>query len=757
MGFYFEDHQSMFAVAGMQVEKTLDTIVRRYRGQNPPHPPIYRAYLKRGVRRGPDARYHADFNAEFPEATIGSFVYAWARIWSEGDSEIKFDVSCHCPTIMWRNRAAVFRSTIFEERYPDERQSLQISLKAGWNDFVLRFEKTRAGFGGVFGTWLGKLPYYFLMPTADRAGQEGWLFTPPMAGELPLIPAGGTTEAETGVTWLPRAEWSRGDLKKGQCERMYGAVPGATAVGWTRGRFLNAANANYTLSGKCLGPITVSVADTVIFEAKKAGTFSARVRVPFGEHDVMVCATRGERDWGFELQFSDGGQPVVLVNPARVQGSPLPWVFTGPFAAGQPGDLAALRNLNRLVRAKDGDTYWRLDAPDLWVRPYNDNALYGRWNYPLGVTVYGLLHSARILGSDEMQRYLVEHIRYSCETFPYAMWDRKQYGGATNVHHLLTSIDSLDDCGSFGSCVLEVAKFFDIPGVGGIVDYVADYISNKQVRRPDGTFFRKRLMHTFHEDTLWADDLYMSVPFLCRYYQLTGNPSYIDDAARQFIGFKELLFIPERKLMSHVYDFSRGLATGVPWGRGNGWVIFSLSELLAVLPADHVLRPELLKFFRELSEGYLALQDASGMWHQVVSEPDSYPETSCTSMFAYAFARGVQYGWLEKPDAYVRAVFKAWEALNRTSIDRQGNVHGVCRGSEFSFTSEYYKKDLLWNLNDTHGIGIVLLAGVEVLRLTKHLQDAAPTSAEPAGKTPAPARQKTARVRKPRGLATAAK
>jgi rhamnogalacturonyl hydrolase YesR len=90
-------------------------------------------------------------------------------------------------------------------------------------------------------------------------------------------------------------------------------------------------------------------------------------------------------------------------------------------------------------------------------------------------------------------------------------------------------------------------------------------------------------------------------------------------------------------------------------------------------------------------------------------------------MFAYAFARGVQYGWLEKPEAYVRAVFQAWEALTKISIDKGGNIHGVCRGSEFSFTPEYYKQELLWNLNDTHGIGIVLLAGVEVRRLEKFL------------------------------------
>jgi unsaturated rhamnogalacturonyl hydrolase len=230
------------------------------------------------------------------------------------------------------------------------------------------------------------------------------------------------------------------------------------------------------------------------------------------------------------------------------------------------------------------------------------------------------------------------------------------------------------------------------------------------------------------------------VPFLCRYYELTGEARYVDDAARQFLGFKKLLFIPELRAMSHVYDFTRQLATGVPWGRGNGWVIFSLSELLAVLPAKHAQRPELLAMFRELCAGYLALQGASGMWHQVLHEHDSYPETSCTSMFAYAFARGVQFGWLEEPAPYIRSVFRAWEALNRHSIDRRGNVHGVCRGSEFSFTSEYYKKDLLWNLNDTHGIGIVLLAGVEVMRLTKHLQKTAP-AANGAPSKPAPARK----------------
>ena len=91
-------------------------------------------------------------------------------------------------------------------------------------------------------------------------------------------------------------------------------------------------------------------------------------------------------------------------------------------------------------------------------------------------------------------------------------------------------------------------------------------------------------------------------------------------------------------------------------------------------------------------------------------------------MFTYAFCRGVRFGWLPKPKPYIKAAYKAWEALNRIAIDLNGNVFGVCRGSEFSFSPEYYKKELTWNLNDTHGVGIVLLAGVEVLRLKNYLQ-----------------------------------
>ncbi|MCL2479671.1 MAG: glycoside hydrolase family 88 protein, partial [Treponema sp.] len=164
--------------------------------------------------------------------------------------------------------------------------------------------------------------------------------------------------------------------------------------------------------------------------------------------------------------------------------------------------------------------------------------------------------------------------------------------------------------------------------------------------------------------------------------------------------------------------FRRNINTGIPWGRGNGWTIFSLTEILMALPEDHPKRNFLLGFFRDLACGYLACQDNNGMWHQVLNMPSSYMETSCTAMFICAFSRGLRYGWFDgdvKP--YRAASEKAWQALEKYSIDKEGNVHGVCRGSEFSFNPRYYAEHLLPRLNDTHGIGIVLLAGVELLKL----------------------------------------
>ncbi len=716
MGYYFDDSQSINAYEGTDPQAIISSLAYRYMGQNLKHGLYYRAYTNNGIVRTTDYRYLVDFNKIFPDSKDKECVWAFTKFYSAGKSSFGWDINCFGPMVVYVNGEVAYKSDIFKERYSETSTRVFMDVEEGWNDIRIQFKKTKAGFGGQFGTWIGKWDMYTLMPTKERDGQEGFVFTE-------LVPDDYVPEFEIGMSeknfdkkLYPIINWSDDEMKKGQLTRMFGTPNGQYAVGYTKvfADDINNTTHKFTLDTK--GETVVYINKKEVFKTK-GGKETFDATLPLGTYDVYVKCICDGNDWGYTLECDT----VEFESAARVKGTDDVWMYIGTFVNDFEFPFDTASDMLHIVG--EPATYWRLDAPDTFVRPYNENTLFGRWNYPLGVTMYGLLHTAIAIGSEDIKNYIKDHVQLCIDTLEYALWDKEQYGGATSIHNLLTSIDSLDDCGSFASMMLEVNKYLGLRDVKKVADYVGDYIYNHQSRLEDGTFFRKEMMHHFHNMTMWADDLYMSVPFLVRYSQFTGDQKYLDDAANQFFGFKKRLFMPEEKIMSHVYDFKYDSKTNVPWGRGNGWVVFSMTELLEVLPEDHPKRNDLIDFLNTLCEGYLALQDDEGMWHQVLNDHESYPETSCTSMFIYAFSRGIRFGWLKNPEKYVKAIYKAWKGISKTSVDSNGNVYGVCRGSEFSFIADYYKYELGWNLNDTHGTGIVMLAGIEVIRLNKFLAE----------------------------------
>lgn len=716
MGYYFDDSQSINAYEGTDPQAIISSLAYRYMGQNLKHGLYYRAYTNNGIVRTTDYRYIVDFNKIFPDSKDKECVWAFTKFYSAGKSSFGWDINCFGPMVVYVNGEVAYKSDIFKERYSETSTRVFMDVEEGWNDIRIQFKKTKAGFGGQFGTWIGKWDMYTLMPTKERDGQEGFVFTE-------LVPDDYVPEFEIGMSekdfdkkLYPVINWSDDEMKKGQLTRMFGTPNGQYAVGYTKvfADDINNTTHKFTLDTK--GETVVYIDKKEVFKTK-GGKETFDATLPLGTYDVYVKCICNGSDWGYTLECDT----VEFESAARVKGTDDVWMYIGTFVNDFEFPFDTASDMLHIVG--EPATYWRLDAPDTFVRPYNENTLFGRWNYPLGVTMYGLLHTAIAIGSEDIKNYIKDHVQLCIDTLEYALWDKEQYGGATSIHNLLTSIDSLDDCGSFASMMLEVNKYLGLRDVKKVADYVGDYIYNHQSRLEDGTFFRKEMMHHFHNMTMWADDLYMSVPFLVRYSQFTGDQKYLDDAANQFFGFKKRLFMPEEKIMSHVYDFKYDSKTNVPWGRGNGWVVFSMTELLEVLPEDHPKRNDLIEFLNTLCEGYLALQDDEGMWHQVLNDHESYPETSCTSMFIYAFSRGIRFGWLKNPEKYVKAIYKAWKGISKTSVDSNGNVYGVCRGSEFSFIADYYKYELGWNLNDTHGTGIVMLAGIEVIRLNKFLAE----------------------------------
>jgi len=75
----------------------------------------------------------------------------------------------------------------------------------------------------------------------------------------------------------------------------------------------------------------------------------------------------------------------------------------------------------------------------------------------------------------------------------------------------------------------------------------------------------------------------------------------------------------------------------------------------------------------------LKYQDENGMWHQLIDDPNAWPETSSTGMFAFAFITGVKEGWLDA-DTYGPAARKAWLTLT-SYLDENYNLREVCQGT----------------------------------------------------------------------------
>ncbi|WP_293895601.1 MULTISPECIES: glycoside hydrolase family 88/105 protein [unclassified Sphaerochaeta] len=672
-------------------------IVERYLSLHADGSYTYRPFMKKGIYRGHDYRYHADLQQLLPSAKLGTFSYLWGTYEAADATTLRFALIPYGPVKIHVNGVLEAGSDIFSERYRSK-QIFDLPMKKGNNELVLVCENTSGGFGCEFGTWVGKLDYYFLMPPIYPC-MEGVCYSEPQESLLDSVNA----DALKALSWLPRLpDFSADKLDLTE------VFPRASDDEW----------AVVTTSFTAPKPMWCNLRSNAEL-ALDGQSVSGSVEVKSGSHSLTLFARIGET---VQLSITDAKQGgcLSLTHPLLGLDCAYRFAIAGPFVVRPEGFTI---QFTKPFSTSNGLDFWHLEGGDIYLRMYNDNALFGHWNYPLGVTLYGLVETERMFKNldpelaVQIHAYLKRHLQISIDTYEYAMWDKDALGGATAVHHLMTSLDSLDDCGSFGSTLLEIAKDHDLTGYETLIEAVGVHISKTQPRLADGTFFRTGLMHEFHENTMWVDDLYMSVPFLCRYAAYLGSDEPLEDAARQFFGFAKYLYMQDQQLMSHVYDFDRNIATGIPWGRGNGWALFSLSELLLVLAQSHPKREALLTLFRNLSSGCLRLQDEMGMFHQVLDMQESYQESSCTAMFACAFSRGVRNGWYEESEPYRQGCIKACEGLKKMAIDSDGHVWGVCRGSEFSCSKHYYAEQLLPRLDDTHGIGIILLALCERMKL----------------------------------------
>ena len=192
------------------------------------------------------------------------------------------------------------------------------------------------------------------------------------------------------------------------------------------------------------------------------------------------------------------------------------------------------------------------------------------------------------------------------------------------------------------------------------------------MHRADGQWLNPTADGVTGQARYWVDDIYMIAAIQTAAYRVTHDPVYLDRAALTTATYLKRLQ-KEDGLFWHAED------SPFVWGRGVGWYAAGMTEILKFLPASHPNYPAIMGGYQKMMAALLQHQAPSGLWRQLVDEPETWEETSGSGMFAYAMVTGVRRGWLD-PEIYGPAARKAWLALVG-QIDAGGNLQQVCVGT----------------------------------------------------------------------------
>lgn len=335
-------------------------------------------------------------------------------------------------------------------------------------------------------------------------------------------------------------------------------------------------------------------------------------------------------------------------------------------------------------------------------------------SYEWGVAYAGMQEVAKATGDKRYYNYVYDRFKFLSATAPYFKKAMDESAVADPQMRQVLAPHALDDAGAMCAAMIRFQQDEPDFELRPLINNYIDYIMNKEYRLADGTFARNRPQR----NTLWLDDLYMSVPAIVQMGRLTGDVKYYDEAARQIQQFSSRMFVGEKKLFMHGWVESMDQHPAFFWARANGWALLTMTEVLDALPENHSGRTAVLELFREHIQGLASLQSGEGFWHQLLDRNDSYLETSATAIYVYCIARAINKGWID-PLAYGPVAQLGWNAVS-TKVNELGQVEGTCVGTGMAFDPAFYYYRPV-NVYAAHGYGPVLLAGAEMIRLLKKL------------------------------------
>ncbi len=335
-------------------------------------------------------------------------------------------------------------------------------------------------------------------------------------------------------------------------------------------------------------------------------------------------------------------------------------------------------------------------------------------SYEWGVTYSGMLRLAEVTNDTRYGSYVTTRFNLLGKSAPFFKKVLDDTGNTDPLMKQMLKPHALDDAGAMCASMIKASLLNKNKELKPLIDNYINYILYHEYRLSDGTFARNRPQ----KNSVWLDDMYMSIPAIVYMGKLTGDSKYFDEAARQVILFKNRMWIPEMNLFRHGWIESMEVHPSFFWARANGWALLTLCEVLDVLPYEHPLYNEILDLLRSHLQGLAALQSGHGLWHQLLNRNDSYLETSASAIFVYGMAHAINKGWVDAK-VFGPVASLGWAAIAQ-KVNTLGQVEGTCVGTGMGFDAAFYYYRPV-SVFAAHGYGPVLLAGAEMIELSQRM------------------------------------
>jgi unsaturated rhamnogalacturonyl hydrolase len=172
---------------------------------------------------------------------------------------------------------------------------------------------------------------------------------------------------------------------------------------------------------------------------------------------------------------------------------------------------------------------------------------------------------------------------------------------------------------------------------------------------------------------VFVDPLHFDPPFLVQLGALTGASELVDAGAGQALALTELLQ-DSSGVFWHFFLKRSGERYGFGWGRGQGWALLGLVDVLEHLPRTHAGWEPLRRALAGLANALRDHQLADGGWYAVIGDPESGPESSTAAFVAAGVSAAVAAGLLESD--HLEVARRAWRQT-AALVRADGALEGV--------------------------------------------------------------------------------